>query len=239
MRYLDDYSDDRLKGSCIHCGAGVEGTKANNDHAPSKCLLHKPYPENLPVVKTCIACNNSFSKDEEYVSVFLQCVLIGSTNPDDHRDCKVRKALRRSNKFRERIERSRSENESGKERTIVWTPELVRVNNVILKNARGHAFYELGERPEIDPIHVWAMPLCTLADTQRRKFEGTQTSGLEGWPEVGSRAMQRTILGCDFRDSWVIVQDKIYRYQVVQGDGVIVRSVLMEYLATEVYWSEY
>ena len=239
MRYLDDYSDDRLKGACVHCGGAVEGTQANNDHVPSKCLLRRPYPPNLPVVTTCVGCNNSFSKDEEYVSVFLQCVLTGSTDPNDHRDSKVHKALRRSNKLKERIERSRSDIESDDETRTIWKPEYERVSNVVLKNAQGHAFYELGERQETQAVHLWATPLCALTSTQRQRFEGTERSGLAGWPEVGSRAMQRVILGCDFREGWVIVQHDIYRYQVKHGDGVLVRSVLAEYLATEVYWSDH
>ena len=238
MRYLDDYSDERFKGSCVHCGARVEGTKANNDHVPSKCLLQRPYPANLPVVMTCVRCNYSFSKDEEYVSVFLQCVLTGSTDPNDSRAPRVRKALRRSKKLKERIEHSRSDVKSDDETRTVWEPEYERVNNVVLKNAQGHAFYELGERQATEPVHMWATPLCALTDTQRQGFEGTQTSGLAGWPEVGSRAMQRVILGCDIRDGWVIVQHDVYRYQVTHGDGVLVRSVLTEYLATEVYWSD-
>ena len=239
MRYLNDYSDERFKGSCVHCGAGIDGAEASSDHVPSRCLLQKPYPDNLPVVTTCVGCNNSFSKDEEYLSSFLQCVLIGSTDPNDHRDPMARKALRRSKKLRERIECSRSETGSNTETTTFLEPEFQRVRNVILKNARGHAFYEMGERPGVDPDFVWARPLCVLADTQRRKFEGTPMSGLAGWPEVGSRATQRVILGCDFRDGWVIVQDNIYRYQVTHDDGVLVRSVLTDYLATEVYWSDY
>ena len=238
MRYLNDYSDERLKGSCVHCGAGIDGTKTNNDHVPSKCLLRKPYPDDLPVVKTCVECNSDFSKDEEYLSVFLQCVLIGSTDPNDHRDPKVRKALRRSKKLRERIECSRSETESDKETKTVWEPEYERVNNVMLKNARGHAFYEFGERQEIDPTYIWATPLCALTEIRCREFEGAQSGGLAGWPEVGSRAMQRVVLGCDIRDGWVIVQDDVYRYQVRQCEGVLVRSVLMEYLASEVHWCD-
>ena len=239
MRFLDDYSDERFKGSCVHCGAAIDETRVSNDHMPSKCLLQKPYPDNLPVVETCVECNRNFSRDEEYLSVFLQCVLTGSTDPNDHCDQTARRALRRSKKLRERIECSRSEIELESETRIVWEPERERVNNVILKNARGHAFYELGERPEIDPNDVLATPLCALTDTQRQVFEGSQTSVLAGWPEVGSRSMQRVVLDSDICDGWVVVQDDVYRYQVTQCDGVIVRSVLMEYLASEVHWSCY
>ncbi len=239
MRYLNDYSDERLKGLCVHCGAEIDGaTKVNNDHVPSKCLLQKPYPDNLPVIKTCFECNRNFSKDEEYLSVFLQCVLVGSTDPEDHHDSRVCKALQRSRKLKERIERSKSNVNVDDGTRIFWVPERERVNNVVLKNASGHAFYEFGEIPTAETVHTEAMPLCALSDVQRRDFERIQTGNLEGWPEVGSRAMERAILGYDTRDGWVIVQDGVYRYQVMQDGGVLVRSVLMEYLATEVYWPD-
>ena len=238
MHYLNDYSDKRLKGTCVHCGTSLQKNKINNDHVPSKCLLQQPYPEQLPVVQTCVACNNSFSKDEEYFSIFLQCVLIGSTNPDDHTNRKIRKALLRSNKLRQRIESSRSETKLNDENRIVWKPERERTNNVVLKNARGHVFYEIGKRTETDPIDVWATPLLALTDTQRQEFQGTRSNGVTGWPEVGSRAMQRVVLGDDLDDGWVIVQDNVYRYQVIHGGSIVVRSVLMEYLATQVCWSD-
>ena len=238
MRYLNDYSDERLKGACVHCGSGIDISGANRDHVPSKCLLQEPYPHNLPVVPSCVQCNSEFSKDEEYFSVFLQCVLRGSTDPKDHRDASVRKALRRSKRLGERIERSKSKVETDEETRVVWEPEIQRVNNVVLKNARGHAFYEFGERQEVEPAYVWSEPICNLPDTQHSDFVGVQMTPVAGWPEVGSRAFQRAILGYDIRNGWVIVQNYVYRYEVMQNNGIYVRSVLAEYLATEVYWSD-
>ena len=46
MRKLDDYSDERLKGACIHCGRGLSGNKTNKEHLPTKSLLTEPYPIN-------------------------------------------------------------------------------------------------------------------------------------------------------------------------------------------------
>ena len=38
-------------------------------------------------------------------------------------------------------------------------------------------------------------------------------------------------------DGWVEVQEGVYRFAVAQGsDGLLVRTVIREYLATEVYW---
>ena len=45
--------------------------------------------------------------------------------------------------------------------------------------------------------------------------------------------MQRRVTGYDIRGSWIVVQDGVCRYSVTPADaGVLVRSVLWEYLAT-------
>ena len=58
------------------------------------------------------------------------------------------------------------------------------------------------------------------------------------WPEVGSRLFQRVYEGADMVDGWIIVQPEIYVFAVVESDGVIVRSIIREYLLTEVMWRE-
>ena len=48
--------------------------------------------------------------------------------------------------------------------------------------------------------------------------------------------MTRVLTGQDLDGPWVIVQDGVYRYAVSQTGGVLVRSILYDYLATEVFW---
>jgi len=60
----------------------------------------------------------------------------------------------------------------------------------------------------------------------------------DGWPEVGSRMLTRVVTGQDLAGSWVTVQDGIYRYAVAQHGVVLVKSVLFEYLAAEVFWGD-
>jgi len=86
-----------------------------------------------------------------------------------------------------------------------------------------------------EPKHVWAFPLTRMTDAQRRDFE-VGRPGLAGWPEVGSRAMQRLATGVDMDNGWVVVQPAVYRYRVEQDDGLVVRAILRDYLATEVHW---
>jgi hypothetical protein len=45
--------------------------------------------------------------------------------------------------------------------------------------------------------------------------------------------MTRVITGRDLDGPWVVVQEGVYRYSVTQIDGgILVRSVMSEYLAT-------
>ncbi len=238
MHNIEEFVDERQKYWCIHCSAWIGDVKTSTDHIPSKGLLRKPYPTNLPVVKICRDCNSGFSADEEYLFLFLRCLLTGSTGPDRQSDPRAGRALQRHAKLRTRIERSRTEYETpGGEARSVWNPETERINRVILKNARGHAFYEYGEPMLTEPEHVWSAPLETLTAAERAEFGNIQTDGL--WPEVGSRMMTRVMTGQDLYDGWIIVQDGGYRYGVAQRGVMLVRSVLFEYLATEVYWNDY
>ncbi len=90
-----------------------------------------------------------------------------------------------------------------------------------------------------EPEHVWAVPLEAMTTAEREVFEDGESKGaLVGWPEVGSRMMTRVVTGQDLCDGWVVVQDGVYRYCVEQYGAMRVRTVLFEYLATEVSWSE-
>src|SRR5262249_48162374 len=159
-----------------------------------KSLLLKPYPENLPVVEICKSCNGGFSLDEEYLIAFLSCVLRGSTDPQQHENARVQEILTRSERLRSQVERSRKEYRTkGGDTRIVWMPETERVNRVVLKNARGHAFFEYGEPMLAEPDHVWSAPLESLTTEQRAHFESIDLGGC--WPEVGSRMMTRVMSG--------------------------------------------
>ena len=145
--------------------------------------------------------------------------------------------LREDTRLRARVERSRTEYKTlGGETMSVWTPETERVNRIIVKNARGHAFFEYGEPMLSKPERVWSAPLETLTPKQLSDFENTATG--TGWPEVGSRMLTRMVTGQDLLGDWVVVQDGIYRYSLAQQGLMLVRSVLFEYLSTEVYWSD-
>ncbi len=240
MDRIEEFVDERLKSWCIQCGAWIGGIETNEDHVPSKALLLKPHPDNLPVVRICTACNNGFSADEEYLFLFLRCVLAGTTDPDRHTDARVARALTHHDKLANRIKRSKMEWQTvDGETRYVWKPETARIHRVVTKNARGHAFYECGQPMLDEPEHVWAVPLEALTMTERKAFEDGERKGMRvGWPEVNSRMMTRVVTGQDLCNGWVVVQDGVYRYCVEQYGSMRVRTVLFEYLATEVYWND-
>ena len=240
MERIEEFVDERQKELCIYCGALLVAVETNKDHVPSKGLLLKPHPENLPVVRVCKGCNSDFSVDEEYLFLFLRCVLAGTTNPDDHRDARVAGAMKRHVNLRARIERSKTEYKTrGGETRFIWKPETERVRRVVIKNARGHALFEYGEPMLTEPEHVWIGPIGCMTEEERVSFVSGDEGNLAGWAgEIGSRTMTRVMTGQDLCDGWVVVQEGVYRFRVDQCGTLRVRSILHEYLATEVYWSD-
>lgn len=238
MDNIDEFFDERNKAWCVHCGGALANLKTNRDHVPTKSFLRKPWPSELPVITICVDCNTSFSRDEQYAVSFLSSIISGTTDPKKQINASAARAMINSPALRSLIERSKREHQTEDGQTnLIWTPDMARINRVIVKNARGHAFFEFGEPMMNDPNAVWAHPLALLTPDQRDEFEGgASSSAFAGWPELGSRMMTRLMTGQDLNGDWIIVQDDVYRYSVSQEGGARIRSVLFEYLATEVLW---
>ena len=234
MEEIEEFTDERQKGWCIHCGSSILTVSRNWDHVPTKGLLDRPLPQHVPQVEVCSRCNSSFSLDEEYFITFLSCVLSGSTAAEAQSNPRIQRALARNPALVARLDAAKqSFTTYGGEEKIIWQPESERINKIAVKNARGHAFFEFGEPMLDEPAYVWTMPLASLNERQRAEFENVEASC---WPEVGSRMMTRMASGADLDEGWVIVQDDVYRYVVVQEGTLLVRSVIRNYLATEVFW---
>lgn len=237
MRRPEEFVDERHKGFCIHCGGTLVQSETSKDHIPSKALLREPYPANLPTVKICRDCNSGFSADEEYMAAFLSAVLTGSTDLGQQVSPAANRILAGNRRLRSQIERTKMEDRTlwGGTRTI-WEPDMSKISRVIVKNARGHAFFEYGEPLLSEPEHIVVRPLETLTSKERVDFETIDMGA--GWPEVGSRMTTRVITGQDLEDGWVVVQDGVYRYAVMQQSVMVVRIVIAEYLAAEVWWED-
>lgn len=218
------FLDERLNGMCVYCG----GQPTTRDHVPSRTLLDEPFPENLPVVDACAACNSGMSFDEQYLYCFLECVMCGTTDPAGIQRANVRRTLARSPALMSRIASSQRTDESG---DLVWQPETERVRKVLAKLARGHAAYELYPQFE-DPTEVVFTPLLAMSGDERSLFEQVISEPLQLWPELGSRAFLRACGAYPQSEQvglWVIVQPGRYRYSVVEEDsGVVVQMVLSE-----------
>ena len=236
MKQIRHFSDQLRSVDFIPCAETSHSARYSRDHIPSKSLLNPPYPENLMQVGMCQECNSGFSKDEEYFAAFLASVISGSTEPDSQRFPTAYQILARSPRLRSRIDAGRHMVAIPGDRTeIKWTPELERIERVIVKNARGHVLYELGHAIEALPTQVNILPLYQMSPHQRSEFELAERSS--GWPEVGGRLMSRLLeTGETGEGGWMEVQGGVYRYAVDQPPRV--RIVLREYLAAEVVWDE-
>ncbi len=121
----------------------------------------------------------------------------------------------------------------------LWTPEAKRVQNVVVKLARGHAAYELSLVQVDEPAEVVFRLFSVMSVDEREEFERAGAGEIRGWPEINSRAFLRATGAEPFADSpgpWIVVQDGQYRYSVDEDGGVRVQIVISEYLACIVVW---
>lgn len=223
------FMDERLKGNCAHCGASAD----SRDHIPSRVLLDEPYPENLPVAESCSKCNGGFSADEEYMSCLIECVIQGTTLPNDRFREKVAKILKERPSIAVRIENGKKFDQNN---NPIWQPEWNRLREVILKLARGHMAYELGLQHVEEPQIVDILPSPSMTKDELERFNSLEDAG-HLYPEIGSRAFVNLSLGKPTAyDKWHVVQEGRYRYTIGQSSGDWVKFVLSEYLACRVVW---
>ena len=228
MLQLNTYGDERELACCAFCG-GDTGTR---DHCPSRVLLDDPYPDDLPVVPACAECNSRFSADEEYLACLVGCVLAGSTDPSKIHRPKIRRILTDKPAVRSRLEHARISSQEG----TLFRPEQQRVTAVIARLAQGHALFELRQSCRETPDAIEMKPLDVMTQIERDQFEYPALPLL--WPEVGSRAMQRLVVGGIRPEAlWIDVQEGSYRFNASLADGVEIRIVINDYLACRVRWT--
>jgi hypothetical protein len=153
--------------------------------------------------------------------------------------------MQNSPALRQRIENSKTEVDG----QIAFIPEIERINNVMLKLARGHAAFELSQPCRTKPDHFWCGPLLLLPKECREAFDSAHVQQVSG--EIGSRNMQRSLVTQTTRlaengeqqnigmliNDWVDVQDDRYRFLAIDDMGqIVIRIVIAEYFACEVAW---
>ena len=163
MEQMRNFGDERQVARCTYCG----GDTSTRDHVPSRVLLDEPYPENLPVVPACRECNEGFSADEEYVACLIDCVLSGTASPEKVQRDKIQRILLNKPALTARLAAVREEKFGATQFSI----EDSRVKNLVLKLGRGHALFELNEPRYDEPSSVEYMPLRSLSDDVRTRFE--------------------------------------------------------------------
>lgn len=221
----------RMTGTCVYCG----GPPETRDHVPSKVLLDEPYPDNLPVVKCCEACNTGFSSDEQYLACFLECVVAGSTLPNRVVRSKVARILAESPLLASQIAASEFEGTTSPQ---LWKPDTKRFRKVVLKLVRGHVAFEL-KLPRIEePSWFDFFPIITMTDHDVKLFLNPPQKPM--LPEVGSRALARVCKQFEEiqLDHWRVLQPGRYQYFVSLADGLLVRILLRGYLACEARWDK-
>lgn len=241
MDQLKNFADERLIVGCIYCG----GPEETREHVPSRVFLDAPLPENLPVVGACRKCNNDFSLDEAYFACLIESVIAGTADPECIRRPGVANILRRTPALRARLEAAKGFINGQTQFAI----EPERINNIIVKLARGHAAFELGQPYRDEPTSVWWRPLAMMDEEQLDEFEASQIA--ESFGEIGSRGMQRWMVAqFSFQsdsgetsttgmlvNDWIEVQEGRYRYHAIDdGDTAKIKLVIGDYLACEVVW---
>lgn len=243
MEQLRDFADARLIDGCIYCG-GLPGTR---DHVPSRVLLDRPFPTNLPVLPACTNCNAGFLADEEYFACLLEAAMVGSADPDSVRRTVVADILRRNPALRARIHAAKRSTDGG----VAFDVEASRVANVLLKLARGHAAHELSTLCRESPTHLSWGPISGLSAEQRESLDEAYV--VEMFGEVGARGMQRTLVTQIALEGpngeritkdllvldWVDVQEGRYRYLAYDdASGIRVQIVIGEYLYADLFWAK-
>lgn len=223
MKQIPNYGDARQSAACTYCG-NVADTR---DHVPARVLLDEPLPENLHVVPACLKCNNAAAADEEYLACLLECVICGTAEPAKLTREKIRRVLSERSLLQGKLAAAQDK------RQAKFAVELVRVERVIVKLARGHTLYDLNEPQYSEPATIRIVPLHLLGEDAREEFEHTTGHDFEIWPEVGSRAMQRL---AENGAEWIDVQTDRYRFAATASAGIRVRIVVSNYLACEVCW---
>ena len=196
---------------------------------PSKSLLSKKLRKEgakydrgrggpdgyLPQVVVCEDCNSGFSSDENYLLCVLHAVLAGSLYPEATAHPEAANVLR-SNRHIVRALKRASRRQIplfDNPQPLTLYPDSGRVGRVVLKNAKGHAYHELGEPLLEEPSHIWFGPLMSMSCGDRATFEQIG-GGVDVWPEVGSRMTVRVLGELGQAGGWVEVEEGRYRYAI-------------------------
>lgn len=226
MRQRKEYEPWQQKGICYNCGSSATTV----DHIPSKVLLDEPYPANLEVVPCCLSCNLSFSRDEEYAAMLIECIKHQTTNPCHFDRKKVIKILQSSPNLINAVEKSLNRDIFGN----LWISiDDVRFRNFVMKLVKAHLRNELCIIPyDIEHTHIPYARLSDMNDEMRSEFFAPQKIGII--PEVGSRCLEDLLfINGSVYNHWHTYQKGSYSY-FVSVDRKDVRILIQDFLVIQV-----
>lgn len=225
MRQIKKFSDSRLD-VCPYCGNQRPNTR---DHSPSKIFLDTPYPENLPIVNACEKCNNDFSKDEAYVACIVECLVSGTVEIKNIKRKKIRDVLL------EHLNLYKLIIESYDYASNVFKINKDRLENILIKLAKGHLSYELSECRFSPPDIIKYNIINKMSKEDQERFIALPQN-IFAYPEVGSRAFVNGI-GNTMSYVWTILQEGTYSYATYfENDNCVVKIIMRDFLCAEIIW---
>lgn len=222
---------DLGQDGCFQCGEKPPPGTLIAMRIPAQGTAQGARPGTVVRVKMCRTCALRASGDDAYLSMFLKherakVPMLSGPAADLDRDG-------RTCVFTREEQLLANAHVDGMPR-FISNPAYERILAVIVKNARVHAFTELGcTLPGWpDTLIVKMLPHATVAwITSFLQIDHTQT-----WPQAGSRLMVRMFTGENLKSGWIVVAPGRYVYTVFENGGVSVRSIIGEYVMSEVSW---
>lgn len=221
---LGDYTEweKDTDNYCIYCGELAE----TREHTPSKTLLIKPFPDNLPTIPACFKCNNGFSDDEKYVACYLD-VLKSYVYHGYHCNEKTISRLEKDQKLKSLLD----EQIKVVDNKVHYICDETRLVNVLSKLARGHAGYEFDHVDLDSEPQIWYDFVFNMDNRKTELFNSIAPITI--MPELGSRVFNKLCISGELTFlEWIEVQDNQYRYHVYfnEDGGVSVKISIYEIL---------
>lgn len=258
INYKNYLGDERLRHrvvfqrrtymQCVYC----EDIAYTREHCPSKVFLEKPLPTDLPVVPACKKCNNSFSSDELYVSVFIDLL----KNYFEEENYPLNDNIkRRINEYKEAQEAKECFEKVIKTNILENDSRIIRI---LEKLAICHITYELSEGYKSESWTGKAMSLLygfrpLLSQDMIGDMDSAIVINNALLPEIGSRVYDHIYVVQSVLQSiidgnqtipnvcmmnWHEVQDENYRYICwLENGNINVRIVIKEFLYAQIQFT--